>query len=111
MEIIDSCIFTNSEAISGCTQMDQIQKIIEEGCEGGSNPIRFFQIKIIRMGKAKQERMSKVLLEEELMIQFHDISLRIQGQFHQVERKYLAIMNSTVSHEMRNPLNSIMMHT
>jgi len=36
-----------------------------------------------------------------------DISQKILYDNIKTERKYLAYMNSTLSHEMRNPLNSI----
>ena len=42
------------------------------------------------------------------MIIILDISQRVLGQSLNTERKYISIMNSTTSHEMRNPLNSIM---
>ena len=41
------------------------------------------------------------------MIIILDISQRVLGQSLSTERKYLSIMNSTTSHEMRNPLNAI----
>jgi len=41
------------------------------------------------------------------MVIIHDISQRILGQSLNTERQYMSIMNSTTSHEMRNPLNSI----
>ena len=41
------------------------------------------------------------------MVQILDISQRILGQSLNTEKKYMSIMNSATSHEMRNPLNSI----
>ena len=41
------------------------------------------------------------------MIVLLDISQRVLGQSLNTERQYMSIMNSTTSHEMRNPLNSI----
>jgi len=42
-----------------------------------------------------------------MMIIILDISQRVLGQSLSTERHYMSIMNSTTSHEMRNPLNSI----
>jgi len=44
---------------------------------------------------------------KETMIIILDISQRVLGQTLNMERKYMSLMNSTTSHEMRNPLNSI----
>lgn len=41
------------------------------------------------------------------MMEIIDISSRILSQAIKVEREYLSNMNSTTSHEMRNPLNAI----
>ena len=41
------------------------------------------------------------------MIIIHDVSQKVLGDTLNTERKYMSIMNSTTSHEMRNPLNSI----
>jgi len=40
------------------------------------------------------------------MVQIQDISQRSLGQSLEIERQYLAITNSAVSHEKRNPLNA-----
>jgi len=45
--------------------------------------------------------------EPEICIQLIDISQKILTDALNTERKYMAYMNSTISHEMRNPLNSI----
>jgi len=45
------------------------------------------------------------------MLQIQDISLRVYSQYLRVERQYLSLMNSTVSHEMRNPLNAMVSET
>jgi len=49
--------------------------------------------------------------DEEVMLQIQDISLRVYSQYLRVERQYLSLMNSTVSHEMRNPLNAMVSET
>jgi len=51
--------------------------------------------------------MVNPIFDDEVMVQFIDISQRILGQNLRMEREYMAVMNSTISHEMRNPLNSI----
>jgi len=45
--------------------------------------------------------------EKETMIIIQDISERVLSQSLRTESKYVSIMNSCTSHEMRNPLNSI----
>jgi len=46
-------------------------------------------------------------LREKIIIQIIDISDQIINEKSQAEKKLLSIMNATVSHEMRNPINSI----
>lgn len=41
------------------------------------------------------------------MFEVIDVSSRILTQTLKIEREYLSQMNSTSSHEMRNPLNAI----
>jgi signal transduction histidine kinase len=45
--------------------------------------------------------------EPEIMVQLIDISQKIFMDQLSMERQQMALMNSTVSHEMRNPLNSL----
>jgi len=45
--------------------------------------------------------------EREQVVRFIDMSSKILLDSLNTERKYLGYMNSTISHEMRNPLNSI----
>ena len=49
--------------------------------------------------------------DREVMIQLIDITQKMLNDSLSLERKYLAYMNSTISHEMRNPLNSISAQT
>lgn len=46
-------------------------------------------------------------LEKHLIIQFIDISDQVMFNIANGEKKLLSLINATVSHEMRNPLNSI----
>ena len=45
--------------------------------------------------------------EERVMLQFIDISNQIMYEQVHAENEFLAITNATVSHELRNPLQSI----
>ena len=76
---------------------------MEKEKQGFEKKFNFFMIKFFRLQK-------KELLEgekPEIVIQFLDISKKILYDNMRTERKYMAYMNSTISHEMRNPLNSI----
>ena len=64
----------------------------------------FFLIKIKRLDQQITYSLHK---EEEQVVQFIDISEKIFVDNMNIERKYLTYINATVSHEMRNPLNSI----
>lgn len=43
------------------------------------------------------------------MLQITDISSKILYEMAMGERRLLSLINATVSHEMRNPINSILM--
>ena len=45
--------------------------------------------------------------EEQVMLTFNDISQKILYDTTKAEGELLSLINSTISHEMRNPLNSI----
>ena len=49
--------------------------------------------------------------DPEIMVQLIDISRKIFVDQLSMERQQMALMNSTVSHEMRNPLNSLQVQT
>ena len=49
--------------------------------------------------------------DPEIMVQLIDISKKIFVDKLSMERQQMALMNSTVSHEMRNPLNSLQVQT
>ena len=49
--------------------------------------------------------------DPEIMVQLIDISKKIFVDMLSMERQQMALMNSTVSHEMRNPLNSLQVQT
>ena len=61
---------------------------------------KFFQIKksIIKTMGDNQEKQ---------MICFVDISQKILYDSSKAEKELLSLINSTISHEMRNPLNSV----
>ena len=46
-------------------------------------------------------------LENNIILQIIDISDHIMYNIAKAEKKLLSTINATVSHEMRNPLNSI----
>ena len=48
--------------------------------------------------------------DHEMMIQIIDLSRKILYDNLAVERQYQTMINATISHEMRNPLNSIIIH-
>jgi uncharacterized protein YjaZ len=61
---------------------------------------KFFQIKRSHVkGTTKQDSKT--------MICFIDISQKILYDTSKAEGEFLSLINSTISHEMRNPLNSI----
>ena len=82
-----------------------MQKLIDEmsnQSQEGANPtFNFFLVKIFKLQK------KRFTDEVEYAIKLIDISQKILFDSIAIERKYMAYMNSTVSHEMRNPLNSI----
>ena len=61
---------------------------------------KFFQIK-----RSHVKGLSKS--DSKTMICFIDISQKILYDTSKAEGEFLALINSTISHEMRNPLNSI----
>ena len=46
-------------------------------------------------------------MSPKVMIIFNDVSLKILHDSSKAEGELLTLINSTISHEMRNPLNSI----
>ena len=61
---------------------------------------RFFQFKKSIIKEQEDE-------EEQVMLSFQDISHKILADTSKAESELLSLINSTISHEMRNPLNSI----
>lgn len=45
--------------------------------------------------------------QDQVMLCFADISQKILADSSKAEGEFLSLINSTISHEMRNPLNSI----
>ena len=60
----------------------------------------FFQIKICKIQSHAGE-------QPKIMLCFIDISQKILYDISKAESEILSLINSTISHEMRNPLNSI----
>jgi signal transduction histidine kinase len=63
---------------------------------------RFFQFK-----KSLIKNMDKETVKDQVMLCFYDISQKILYDTSKAEGELLSLINSTISHEMRNPLNSI----
>ena len=92
-------------------------KKIQDSSSGiGNDRFDFFMIKIITLqDKAYIPNSSRSSLSigahstegAERAVQFIDLSEKIFMDNLYTERKYLTYINATVSHEMRNPLNSI----
>lgn len=61
----------------------------------------FFQFKKSLISVDADQSNSK------FMLNFHDISSKIMYDTTKAESELLTLINSTISHEMRNPLNSI----
>ena len=61
---------------------------------------KFFQFKKSLVKGQKQG-------DEQVMLSFNDISQKILYDTSKAEGELLSLINSTISHEMRNPLNSI----
>ena len=68
----------------------------------------FFQIKIMKLRDNPLEIDGQSDTNDpEIMVQLIDISKKIFIDQLSMERQQMALINSTVSHEMRNPLNSL----
>ena len=63
-----------------------------------SETTKFVQVKMKKFFNNKEER---------LMIQFIDISMSILYNIEKTQSQMLEMINACVSHEMRNPINSI----
>ena len=94
-EVLSNLVFTSSKKVAQCETLEMLKETIDVRRDSNDKP-SFFQIKVRDLN-----------IEGEVMVSIHDISLRILSQNLKSEAKYLSIMNSTTSHEMRNPLNSI----
>ena len=112
--LVKESIFTNNREISKCDSVQKLEDLIDKLNENhrevdkesviGESASFFFQIKIIEVIQEDSFEQGK---QAELMVQMLDISQRILGQSLRLERQYMTMLNSTISHEMRNPLNSI----
>mmetsp|Transcript_26851 Transcript_26851/g.40935 ORF Transcript_26851/g.40935 Transcript_26851/m.40935 type:complete len:89 (+) Transcript_26851:745-1011(+) len=71
--------------------------------EGDSQGFDFFLVKFIKL-----EESSAAGTSASTVIQIVDISEKVFNDCLANEQKYLTFITATVSHEMRNPLNSIM---
>ena len=91
------------KGLLGSKGIDQIIKNLPamKGVDDEFIPkFRFFQVKISHV-------KTNIDQEGRLMICFIDISQKILYDTSKAESELLSLINSTISHEMRNPLNSI----
>jgi signal transduction histidine kinase len=81
-----------------------------------SSKLATMSFEIVTGGKDENQPTSFVQLrkkiykkgeEERILVQFIDISNEIMYEQVHAENEFLAITNATVSHELRNPLQSI----
>ena len=80
-------------------QQEQIGRSIVSSSQSGKK----YQYIKIRHQNIKHGRTGKM----QEMIQLSDISSKMMYDAAQADKKLLGLMNATVSHEMRNPTNSI----
>ena len=107
--IQSQCVFTFNKEIAQCRNMNQVQVVIEslsKPDEELKGSFKFFMIKVIPL----INRLNRGG-DREVMLQLIDITQKVLNDNLALERKYLSYLNSTISHEMRNPLNSISAQT
>ena len=66
------------------------------------------ELEIVPKYKFFQIKKSKIKNSDRLLLQFIDIDGKIFYDDVKAQEEYMNITTSTISHEMRNPLNSIM---
>mmetsp|Transcript_17575 Transcript_17575/g.27150 ORF Transcript_17575/g.27150 Transcript_17575/m.27150 type:complete len:107 (+) Transcript_17575:663-983(+) len=94
-ESFSEVVFTFDK--SNSLMENRLQELVDKQ----SSKFEFFLIKVFHLQK-------KLLDDEpEVALELIDISQKILLDGLNTERKYMEYMNSTISHEMRNPLNSI----
>ena len=100
-------MFTLNQEIAQSKNMNQVQVIdtLKEKDEVQGSFL-FFMIKIVPLANRLHRGG-----DPEMMVQLIDITQKMLNDSLSLERKYLSYMNSTISHEMRNPLNSISAQT
>ena len=80
-----------------------IQQIFENNPDGGSNQVykicdKYIQFKITSFKEND---------DDSIMIQMIDISSDVQHNQLKSQNELLSLINATISHELRNPLNSM----
>ena len=58
-----------------------------------------------------RKQTNQTLLKKHEVIQLIDVSEKILYEMAVGEKRLFSLINATVSHEMRNPINSIQFHT
>ena len=99
---MDNLILTFEKKIALSSTLDEINNLLKVDDEFRLvKGFHFFQIKCQRMSKSKTGSKAKYL------IQLIDVTKKVLLEGTSLEKQQMTILNSTVSHEMRNPLNSI----
>lgn len=91
---------------------DQIFEINLKDSHEGKNNFKFVQLKFKEIKKESDnvaEDLAQFDTEEnqKILFQIIDVSDKILYQKANAEKSFLTLINATVSHELRNPLNSL----
>ena len=97
-----SCIFTLSKPLADAYPISE--EVLKKEIEKNGSLYLFFMIKPFPLKRWKSDSNN---CQKEIAITLLDISEKILLDSAKSEKKYMTYMNSTISHEMRNPLNSI----
>jgi len=115
--------FTLYKELAFGNSLDKIQNVIEyltkEKVKDGKKKsihlkFMFFKVKLRRLSKEQDSEnedeinFGNIKNGEEYLIQLSDISELIFFDRIEMEKQQTTLINSTISHEMRNPLNSIL---
>ena len=55
-----------------------------------------------------QDRLAEKLLKQRFLLQIIDVNDKILYNETKAEKSFLTLINAAISHELRNPLNSLM---
>jgi signal transduction histidine kinase len=103
----EDLMFTSSKAIAGHKKLSQMQQIIKDLQKDGDNDFKVFMARCFELETSQEEEDLKVGNGVDRALMLIDMSKQALLESISIERTYMTYMNSTVSHEMRNPLNAI----